>query len=331
MAADAGKLVPLARDELIARIAAAQSRIWLASPFLTSRVAASLVAAAKASPARERRLLTAVTPGSVQVGVLDPRALSIMLEADFEVASIPNLHAKVSLVDSAWGLVGSGNLTDAGLGSSDRSNVELGVVLSQAQIGEAETLLSDWWARAKPVSREEIKRFAALPRIDRREGGVPDFGEPLPVGRPRPLDELLAEDETIAASRGYWVKSNYHRTDEESWWRRNWISDWRQAPYEVGDLIVLYLSARDGGPAVCPAIVQVESPSRYDPTWVIEHRDPDAAERWPYVTETSCVNEVPISDGVPLSELGLTGQSLQGGYCRIGRDRFERALRAMSD
>jgi hypothetical protein len=55
---------------------------------------------------------------SVRTGVLDPKGLRDLTKAGFAVATIPNLHAKVALVDGGWGLVGSGNLTEAGLGSA---------------------------------------------------------------------------------------------------------------------------------------------------------------------------------------------------------------------
>ena len=143
------------------------------------------------------------------------------------------------------------------------------------------------------------------------------------------LARLLSEDSATAATRRYWIKSNYHRPDDERWWHRDWISDWRSAPYGVGDLIVLYLSARDGGPACCPAVVEVKSPSRYDPEWVRSHRDAEAAERWPFVTETQMVGEVPIESGAQLTDIGRNGQSVQGGYCEIDRYEFERLVQAM--
>lgn len=65
----------------------------------------------------------------------------------------------------------------------------------------------------------------------------------LQLGGTASFDDILTEDEGTARSRGYWIKSNYHRHDDREWWHRGWISDWRQAPYEIGDFIVLYLSA----------------------------------------------------------------------------------------
>jgi len=322
-------LVTFAREELLARVAAAEERVWLVSPFLTAPIAARLAEAADKAQAGELRVLTALVPRSVQAGVLSTTGLSVLLEAGFEIASIPNLHAKVCLVDSDWGLVGSGNLTGTGLGGEEGGNLELGVRLAAGQRDRAAGLVADWWEAAKPVTPDLVAAFAALPKFSPTPGQPPPVGEPLGlVGNPG-LEEVLAEDAATAAGRRYWIKSNYHRADDAQWWHRNWISDWRQGPYEIGDLIVLYLSARDGGPARCPAVVEVTTPSRYDPDWVRSHRDAGAAGRWPYVTETAVVGEVALEDGDELSVIGKNGQSVQGGYCSISRGEFEQMVRAM--
>jgi hypothetical protein len=326
---DAGELLPFARDELLHQAKGARKRIWLCSPFLTAGIAKQVAEASESSSAQDKRLLTALVSSSVQVGVLDPNGLSKLREGGFEIASIPNLHAKVSLVDSSWGLVGSGNLTNAGLGSGNGANVELGVVLSEAQIARAEAYFDDWWDRAKTLTEQELEEFAALPRISRPTGKATSVGTPLEISQSPTLEEILAEDEQAAGSRRYWIKSNYHQHDDERWWRREWISDRQLAPYEIGDLIFLYLSGQDGGPANCPAVVRATTPSRPDREWVLEHRDPAAAERWPYVTETLTVAEVPIASGVPLETIGKSGQSVQSGYCSISREQFELMARAM--
>lgn len=274
-------------------------------------------------------MLTALVPRSVQAGVLSTTGLSILRESGFQIASIPNLHAKVCLIDSDWGLVGSGNLTGSGLDGEEGGNVELGVVLNSVQRRVASDLVVGWWEeKADPVGAAEIEIFAALPRFPRPKGQPPPVGSPLQLIGSEGLKRILSED-GVAAERHHWIKSNYHRPEDEQWWHRNWISDWRQGPYEVGDLVVLYLSARDGGPACCPAVVEVTAPSEHNPEWVISHRDAEAAERWPYVTRTRLVGEVPIAAGAKLAVVGKNGQSVQGGYCGIDRDEFERLVRAM--
>jgi hypothetical protein len=323
-------LLTFAREELLARIGEAEERVWLVSPFLTAPIAARIGDAAKRCSAEDLRFLTALVPRSVRAGVLSPAGLSTLSKTKFKIASIPNLHAKVSLIDSDWGLVGSGNLTGGGLGGEEGGNIELGVLLNQAQIDASSELVARWWEEdADPVGPQRIAEFAALPPFPKAKSEPAPVGIPLPIAGIEGLERVLAEDEAVASSRHYWIKSNYHRSEEEQWWHRNWISDWRRGPYGVGDLIVLYLSARDGGPACCPVVVAVTKPSREDSKWVREHRDPDAAERWPYVTEVSVVGEVPIEAGAPLAAIEKTGQSVQGGYCRIDRNEFNVLVRAM--
>lgn len=326
---DAGELVTYARTELLARVRGAEERIWLASPFLSKPVAEEIVAAVAESSAVERRLLTALVPGSVQTRVLDPAGLEALLDADFELSSVPNLHVKLSLIDSSWGLVGSGNLTNAGLGGKSYANVELGVTLDAAQIATAADYFAAWWDDADPIHAGLIAEYAALPRVNPPLGKPGDYGTPIRVGLPASLESILAEDELTAHGRGYWVKSNYQRHDDSTWWKRGWISDWREASYAVGDLIILYLGAKDGGPAICPAVVVVTEPSEFAPEWIVEHGDPEAADQWPYRTLVETVGEVPIEAGAKLEDFGLTGQSMQGGYCSITRQQFEEALQAM--
>lgn len=326
---DAGELVTYARTELLARIRNAKQRVWLASPFLSRPVAEEIVTAVGGSSASERRLLTALVASSVQARVLDPGALEVLLDSGFELCSVPNLHAKLSLTDANWGLVGSGNLTNAGLGSEGRANVELGVVLDAEQISGAAELFARWWADADPIGAAQIAEYAALPQLKLAPGQPRAYGTPVGVGLSQSLGEILAEDELTALGRGYWVKSNYQRHDNPTWWERGWISDWRQASYAIGDLIVLYLSAKDGGPAICPAVVRVTEPSQFAREWIAAHGDPEAAQQWPYRTMVEVVGEVPIESGAKLEEFGLSGQSVQGGYCSITRSQFEEALRAM--
>ncbi len=326
---DAGELVTYARTELLARIGSAEQRVWLASPFLSKPVAEEIVTAVEGSSASERRLLTALVASSVQTRVLDPAALEVLLDSDFELCSVPNLHAKLSLTDTRWGLVGSGNLTNAGLGSEGHANVELGVVLDAEQIASAAELFTRWWDGADPIGADLITEYAALPRLKRPPGQPGHYGTPIEVGLSQSLEGILAEDKLTALGRGYWVKSNYQRHDDRTWWKRGWISDWRQASYAIGDLIVLYLSAKDGGPATCPAVVRVTEPSQLAGEWIAAHGDPEAAQQWPYRTMTKVVGEVPIELGAKLEEFGLSGQSLQGDYCSITRSQFEEALRAM--
>lgn len=325
-----GKLLTFARGELLRRVEAASERILLASPFLSVRVAAHLAEAAERSDAADRRLITALAVGSVRVGVLDPDALRLPMEAGFKVGSIRNLHAKVSIVDRSWALVGSGNLTKAGLGGTARGNVELGVELSETQLAEAEGFYESWWAKADPVSSGLLEEFDQIERVVPDLTEAEDFGPALEEPQTEELGQILAEDEVSAAARGYWIKSAYHSSEDPDWWTRSWISDAQRPGYAIGDLIVIYLGKKNDGPQRCPAIVRATSLPRKDSKWVIEHRDEKAANQWPYVTETAFVADVsPVTKGVDLSLIGKGGRSVQRGNCRISREEFEVLARVL--
>lgn len=318
-------LVEFARNLLIDRIETAQDRIWLASPFLTLPIAKRIATAADKSSAGQRRLLTALGPRSVQVGVLDPAALSHLQKAGFKVSSAANLHAKVSLVDSSWGLVGSGNLTGSGLGKSGGGNHELGVILTRPQIETASAIFSAWWKKAKNVSRAEIARYAKLERFPRNR--IADLGPMLPVPDFERLEEILGEDPAIAASRRHWVDANYHDPEDEAWWERDWISGQRAVSYDQGDLILVYLGKKNRGPARCPAVLEATSPTEENRRWVIEHRDAEAADRWPNVTKTKVIADAPLETGASLQVIQKTGRSLRRGYLSLTRAQFERLAR----
>lgn len=320
-----GALRTYARKELLAAVEAARNQVLLASPFLTSPIARELVESA--SGVRDKRLLTALVEGSVRVGALSPEALAILAAGGFELRSIRNLHAKVSLVDGSWGLVGSGNLTNAGLGSTKAGNVELGVILDRAQIEMARSIYESWWMEAKVIGDEELDQFAALPRTKPNGYAVePGVGPALEIPDSDALEAILG-DERKAAGRQYWIKANYHRRNEDGrgWWHRGWISDAKKASYQIDDLILLYLGAKYDGPRCAPAIVRVSDECEYNPDFVARNGDPEAQDRWPYVTKVECAFEVPVASGVPLQAIDVSSHGLQGGRKVLSRAQFETA------
>jgi hypothetical protein len=326
---DQGQLIALAREELLRKIAGAEGKIWLASPFLTFPVAERISDAARESTAADRRLLTALGDRSVEVGVLDPNALDQLAGAGFEIASIDNLHAKVSLVDSDWGLVGSGNLTGKGLGEEDGGgNYELGVILTDAQIEQASTFFANWWRTARRVTADEIAMYKLLPRVrGKRLGSV---GPSLPVADVERLRQLLADKSARDGSERYWIDANYHDPSNETWWHRDWISGQPEVAYSKGDLIVVYLGKENDGPQRCPAILQATTTTTPDPAWVAANRDdPEAPERWPNVTRTAVLGEVTATHGVSLEIIEKTGQSLRRGFLEITRGQFDDLAQAM--
>lgn len=320
-------MVTFARRRLLQQVRSAKDRIWLVSPYISAPVAASICTAAAESRASDRRLLTALDARSVQCGVLDPSALSLLRDSEFEIASIDNLHAKFMLVDSAWGLIGSGNLTGAGMGGEDGGgNYEMGVLLTSGQVEVASKIVAGWWSLAGSVSADQIAEYASLPKFPKSPLGSvgPTIVPPQTAG----LEEVLAEDAETAASRRYWINPNYHNPNDEKWWSREWVSDAGNRSYGKGDLLVIYLGKTNGGPQLCPAVLSVTETCRYDPEFVIEHRDAEAAGKWPYVTKASVIAGVSPWEGVPLEMAGKTHLSVENG-CELTRREFEKIAWAM--
>ncbi|MEY2458339.1 MAG: hypothetical protein QOG30_169 [Acidimicrobiaceae bacterium] len=135
----------------------------------------------------------------------------------------PESAREAQFVDDSWGIVGSGNLTAAGLGGEliARANLELGVRLSARQIGVAIELFDGWWARAGEVTLDALAPYLDL--------------EPIPPTPPtalKPIGKLIAPPPRPAPTPGIvtaavLVKAMYGVGKEAGqWWlQRPWIHD----------------------------------------------------------------------------------------------------------
>lgn len=153
-----GQLVGAGLADIAAACRGARNRIDIATPFLSAEVAGYLVRACDDGRARDRRFITALNSAAVEGGYLDPDAVDELIAAGFEARSLRNLHAKVVIADSAWALIGSGNLTVAG---ANGGNAELGIVLTPDQSRTAQREHFD--ARRADLRRME-RAFARLVR-----------------------------------------------------------------------------------------------------------------------------------------------------------------------
>ncbi|HEV7616176.1 MAG TPA: hypothetical protein VGO36_08095 [Solirubrobacterales bacterium] len=79
------ELVTAASRSLLWQLQHAQSRIWLASPYVSMPAAKKLIEKSAAGVS-ERRLLTSVSEGSVRAGVLSAKALLELQAKGFVVA-----------------------------------------------------------------------------------------------------------------------------------------------------------------------------------------------------------------------------------------------------
>jgi hypothetical protein len=327
-----GDLVGYARGSLIEEIESARRRILLVSPYITGGVAKEIAEAAERSHAGEMRLITELTERSVRSRVLAPEGLLRLRKAGFEVAHLDGLHAKVSVVDG-WGLVGSGNLTDRGLGWEDkekepRGNVELGVVLSAPQVAAAIERMKHWRSTATKLTDAEIIRFKGLKAYPRPKTKLRKVDRTVGVIGTARLKETL--EESAPPDRRYWLDPNYHDYADEGWWRRRgWVSDRREVGIKAGDLIVIYLTSKNRGPMKCPAVGRALGSADKREAFLRKERDAAAAKRWPWVTEIEIIGDVPADDGVGLEVIDTTGRSLQGGPREISREEFEKLVREL--
>jgi hypothetical protein len=73
-------------------------------------------------------IVTRWSPGDLLSGASDTRACEIAHGEGWQFRVLPGLHAKITLVDDAYLIVGSANLTGAGMSLVPASNREFGIV-----------------------------------------------------------------------------------------------------------------------------------------------------------------------------------------------------------
>lgn len=130
----------------------AKRTVLLASPFIGRGVAqyiATLVSArSEARQGLVLRALTSFTREALEAGFSSALGISSLLHAGFEIRAIPNLHAKLVVVDE-WALVGSNNLTGSGVAGG---NLELGLIQRRGAAAAVAGRFQTWW---EEYTREE--------------------------------------------------------------------------------------------------------------------------------------------------------------------------------
>jgi hypothetical protein len=100
-------------------------------------------------------IITRVTASNLASYALDAKALKHLIILGAEIRSIPNLHAKLYLVDHNQGIITSSNLTDSGISK----NVELGVYFYNEEelFKSTEEFFNNLWEKATPVSITDLE------------------------------------------------------------------------------------------------------------------------------------------------------------------------------
>jgi hypothetical protein len=127
-----------------------------------------------------------------------------------------------------------------------------------------------------------------------------------------------------------WLKAMHYRHD--GWTiqpgERSWISDisrhdqdgnriyrqdgtpWGEPSWKIGDRVGLYF----GGTLRVPVLVEVVALPRFDEEFVQTHNDggePDAGERWPWVTEVRGVLAQPLRQAPTLDVIDVRHESMR--------------------
>jgi hypothetical protein len=330
-----GQLVTGVRDELIDAARHASTRVELASPFLSRPVAAALALALAGSAAPRRRMLTALDPRAVAVGVLSLGALELLIDVGVEIRTIADLHAKVALIDHGFALVGSGNLTGKGLGGGPGDNLELGVMLDAQQTDRASRLFSSWWRAAETVGTAELRACArAASRIQVPANVPAAHGPSLGPDSGQAVERAARRDRT-----GFWLKMLYHQDgDPHRWTRNDWVSSAhnfnargepsRRPSFQPGDLLVVY----SVGTGRCPAILEVKGPTVFDPDRVrSDAANPDDADRWGWVTPVARLHQRPLGRSPRLHDINVASAAVrQKGHIVLSREQYGRAYQAIT-
>lgn len=307
-----GQLLARMREELLHDLATATENVTLVSPFLSVPIALQLARVARTSTARWT-VVTNLNPQAVATGHLSAAGLYALLKAGVQLRSLERLHAKVYVADRNV-FLGSGNLTAAGLGASTlaASNVELGVRLDGELGGEAIDLVREWVQASALLTRKEIE-------------AVEERAKHLLTERVLRQRDDKASAERDDLDRGLWVKLQYGEPDWQGWREPSWFSNSKRTTMQPGDLVLIASKTV----AASYAIVEVTSHSRDDAPWIVaQGHTEDDAKRWNWVTGTKpwLVPQAGVQIGY--EELGFTGQSLRGGYKRLGVAEFARAIAA---
>lgn len=287
----------------------AEQRVILVSPFLSIPVARALSEIAKLSRA-SWTILTHLEVNSVASGYLSVDALKLLASADVRVRHLDRLHAKAYVMDDV-AIVGSGNLTWAGLGAQESSspNTELNYVLSNAESRETIAEVANWVSNSEKVSGKRLNEIES----QARQIVVQRLPKTNQGGRKAPE----------SMDRSFWVKLHYGFADWNLWRDEAWFSNAKRASIKRGDLILI--AAQED--SAVHAIVEATSDARYDLDVLLDaDYSEEEANRWPWVTDTTPWLVPPSGVLLSYKDLDIRGSSLQNGYRRIGVAEFSKAV-----
>lgn len=305
------RVITQAGDELFPRLERAAGDVTLCAPFLTFDVASRLAGIAERSRVGWY-LLTHLDAHAAANGYLSVDGLRALLEAGVSIVTHPGLHAKAYVIGTDYALLGSANLTGAGLGERS-ANAEMSIIVPQADIASVQDVLDGWWEAGEGVDGGRLDRLETLARR------IPRWNR-TGSRQPSSAEELLADAQLPGVT--LWIKAHYGPARSAAWNRETWFSTSGSAgtpSFRPGDLVVVY-SQEDH---CCYGIVEVLDEPIYNPDFVADHEGDENGERWPWVN-TTAPRLVPIPQvGMPLRQLGINPQGLQSGRRKLAFNDFK--------
>lgn len=316
-------IVDHVEPELFEALDSDSGQVTLASPYLSEPVALRLAELAERSR-HEWYLLTCLDPRAAANHYLSIAGLTRLLEAGVMIQDCPQLHAKAYVVGTSFAMIGSANLTGAGLGSAQASNLELSVTVPRSDVPRVQSILDQWWDEGFEVGQADIDR------LERQAAALPPDPRPGPPA-PRPRTDLSAVvDQLLKEARrddvGLWIKTLNNTPDPDDWVSDGWFSSGKRPSCAPGDLVLLYSKEEHG----CVAVVEIAHSAEEDPDLVADHLGEDAGRRWPWVNiaRPRFMPYDPIA--VTARDLDIKPQRLQGGPKRLQFNEFESGVRALA-
>ena len=146
----------------------AQKELVIFSPFVNQEGVRMLVRAIRSKAKIRVRFMTSLTERNIKNGVTAPEALVELCSRirGVEILDVPNLHAKVYLIDNRIAIVTSANLTSGGI----RNNREYGIVINDSRtVARITADLSEYESHKKIFNEESLRRISVeAEKIQRR-------------------------------------------------------------------------------------------------------------------------------------------------------------------
>ncbi|RLY94336.1 hypothetical protein EAE32_03835 [Kocuria tytonicola] len=297
--------------------------VLLTSPYLSYTECARIARAAQEST-REIVLCTVLDPFAAAQGYLSVGGLRKLDAAGVALRHVDRLHAKCFIVGER-GLVGSGNLTGAGLGYAAQPNREIGVELCPEQAAGLRATIEGWPAAVvSSVDLDDVEKKAhtVSPVM-----GRPDPADPVDVRRAAAQVLLDAQ----SGERELWIKVEYGEPKPEAWLDPYFFASPKSGRpgFKAGDLVLICASSTND----CYAIVEVTSEAEWKtdiPLFRGQVRDEDAIERWPWVNRTRPRLVPSHAIDYKKTDLGLRAP-VRRGHVRLRLDQFTAAVRALGE